>query len=942
MGIQTIYICSNCDAQSLKWAGRCSECGAWGTLSESVKDTTEKKAVKASAETTIPFGEIQSATFPRIKTGISELDQVLGGGIVPGSLILLGGEPGIGKCVTGDTRLLDPATGAFLPITSWQRDKRSVASLNQQTGGIESQKISFFHNQGVQQIFEVKTRLGKSLKCTGNHPLLTPTGWKQVSKLLIGDRIASPRALPYFGNQALAEHKIKLIAYGLSDGSIGKQISVTAMIPEIQDDLKLIADQFGVSLTIHGKKNNRAKTFHFVQKKGERKRWRQLFAKILCEIRKTVKLSRAEWARKARVSYGLLNSWERGGCVPSREALERLLNAIKTDSGKDIYLLRESACEKTTVATYLESIGLRHKKAATKSVPECIFLLPRQQISLFLKILFSCDGSVYINKNDQAGISYCTISKVLAQDIQHLLLRFGFIAKLRIKKMRVANKPYTAYELQILGIIEVKRFINEIGIWGRDEAKKRLCELPDPKIPSTHRDTVPTNSFFWKTLEKINGGISYKEMSRQCGITVHTGRLTQPLTRKTVIALADTFPSEYLYKLAYNDIYWDEITEILSAGEEKTYDITVPFHANFIANDLIVHNSSILLQIAINLASEKLQASVLYCSGEESAEQIKMRYDRFCPSSREQSRDPDRNGISHLSFLGETIAEKITSTIIAEKPELAIIDSIQTISSMAVPSEAGSVAQVRACTVQFLETAKKNGIPIIITGHVTKEGMVAGPKTLEHLVDTVLYLEGDAALHFRLLKTVKNRFGSTNEIGIFEMSDTGLREVENPSEIFISKTTSSPGTVTTVVMEGSRAFLLQVQALVSKTYFGYPQRRSVGFDLNRLQLLIAVMIKRLGLNLGDQDIHINIVGGFKIAETACDLAVIASIISAYTNKTVASGTIIFGEVGLSGEVRAVSQMEKRLKEAEKLGFTKAIIPASGNKLSSKLQLQYIK
>ncbi|MEK7103256.1 MAG: magnesium chelatase domain-containing protein, partial [Patescibacteria group bacterium] len=206
-------------------------------------------------------------------------------------------------------------------------------------------------------------------------------------------------------------------------------------------------------------------------------------------------------------------------------------------------------------------------------------------------------------------------------------------------------------------------------------------------------------------------------------------------------------------------------------------------------------------------------------------------------------------------------------------------------------------------------------------------GMVAGPKTLEHMVDTVLYLEGDNQYRFRLLKTVKNRFGSTNELGVFEMTEQGLAEVTNPSDIFLSENTKDlPGSVTSVIMEGSRAFLVQVQALTSKTYFGYPQRRAVGFDTNRLQLLIAVLSKRLGLNLGDQDIHLNIVGGFKINEPAVDLAVCAAIISGYKNIALPRDQVIFGEVGLNGEVRPISHADRRLKEASKLGFTSAICP----------------
>lgn len=366
-----------------------------------------------------------------------------------------------------------------------------------------------------------------------------------------------------------------------------------------------------------------------------------------------------------------------------------------------------------------------------------------------------------------------------------------------------------------------------------------------------------------------------------------------------------------------------EVDQVLGGG-------IVPGSLLLIGGEPGIGKSTILAQIAISITSHA-KKNVLYCSGEESAHQVKRRLERLVV---EKSLIPDS-----LLFASETDTDKICATIREQQPFLAIVDSIQTIHTSDVPSEAGAVAQVRACTVKLLETAKNTNTAIIIVGHVTKEGMVAGPKTLEHLVDTVLYLEGDQSQCFRLLKTVKNRFGSTNEIGVFEMTGIGLEEVSNPSAAFLSRESSRmPGTATTAVLEGSRAFLAEVQALASKTYFGYPQRRAAGFDANRLQLLIAVLTKRLGINLGDQDIHLNIVGGFKISEPAIDLAICASILSAYKNKPLESDALYIGEVGLTGEIRTVTQIEKRLKEAEKLGFTCAYIPKTDKKIESKLRL----
>lgn len=340
-----------------------------------------------------------------------------------------------------------------------------------------------------------------------------------------------------------------------------------------------------------------------------------------------------------------------------------------------------------------------------------------------------------------------------------------------------------------------------------------------------------------------------------------------------------------------------------------------------------IGKSTLVLQLF-----NKIGNCALYISGEESIEQIKLRMDRLEIESKT------------LRFLGETDIEIICATLEKYKPQIVIIDSIQTMYFSELPSEAGSVNQVRVCTVKLLEIAKKNNISIFIVGHVTKEGVVAGPKTLEHLVDTVLYLEGDQFHYFRLLRTAKNRFGSTNEVGVFEMKEKGLIEVKNPSKEFLSqRTKQETGSIVTATMEGSRAFLIEVQALVSKTIFGYAQRRASGFDLNRLQLLATVLTRRCKLNLNNQDIYLNIAGGIKVEEPAIDLAVCLAIVSSFKNKPIDSNLVAFGEVGLGGEIRNVGQIDKRIIEAEKLGFKKIIIPQTNSKfIKNETQIIQIK
>ncbi|RJR30722.1 DNA repair protein RadA, partial [Candidatus Parcubacteria bacterium] len=280
----------------------------------------------------------------------------------------------------------------------------------------------------------------------------------------------------------------------------------------------------------------------------------------------------------------------------------------------------------------------------------------------------------------------------------------------------------------------------------------------------------------------------------------------------------------------------------------------------------------------------------------------------------------------NIEFAAEKNIDAICSAIEKTKPALAIIDSIQTMNSQEAGPDVGSINQIRICTAKLMAAAKNSNVPVFIIGHVTKDGAVAGPKMLEHLVDTVIYFEGENEYGFRLLKTVKNRFGSTNEVGVFSMTEKGLSEVTNPEKFFLNRSDKTlPGSAITLLIEGSRAFAVEIQALLTKSSFGYPQRKSFGFDLNRLILLSAVLTKRLGLKLFEYDIHLNVAGGLKITETAADLAAVLAIVSALKNKPL-KDTAAFGEVGLLGEVRCVSQTDRRVKEAQKLGFEKIILP----------------
>ena len=349
-----------------------------------------------------------------------------------------------------------------------------------------------------------------------------------------------------------------------------------------------------------------------------------------------------------------------------------------------------------------------------------------------------------------------------------------------------------------------------------------------------------------------------------------------------------------------------ELDRVLGGG-------IVPGSLILVGGDPGIGKSTLLLQVCQQLSGEKRQ--VLYISGEESLKQIKLRANRMGEFKED------------LFLLCETNLEIIRDIIEKRKPEIVVIDSIQTMYSEEVASTPGSVSQVRESTNVLMQLAKGLGISIFIVGHVTKEGTVAGPRVLEHMVDTVLYFEGDRHASYRILRGVKNRFGSTNEIGVFEMRQNGLIEVENPSEFMLNgKPEHASGSVVACSIEGTRPILIEIQALVCNSNFGMPRRTAAGTDYNRVNLLMAVLEKRLGLHLSNYDAYVNIAGGVKMNEPAIDLGIVMAIVSSYKNHPIDEKTIVFGEVGLSGEVRAVSMPEQRVAEAKKLGFETCIMP----------------
>ena len=739
------FVCSNCSKQSPAYLGRCPNCGQFNTFQE-VTEEVKKPAVQERRLMNVPrstpqrLAEVSQDVSERYIVPMGELNRVLGGGLVPGSITLIGGEPGIGKCVTGDTRVLDPLSGAYLPITDWAKTLRPVLSINSTTLTASPDKTIAFHRQGLRPIVEVRTRLGKILRCTPTHPLLTADGWQPVSALTVGARIGAPRSLAYFGRREMSEVALyRAVDEALDDGVIPAQVFELTQ-PQLMAFLDLLCDGLPRAL-LPVKERARLSGFSALSV-----------------------VSKQPVAADASVSGGQTRPYRSAVTVKERARLSGFSSGAAAHPHKI-------------------SRGMRSRQADTQ-----FFVTPFPQ---------------------------------LAQDVQHLLLRLGIISQIYPKTEVADGEIYPVFALQ-----------------------------------SPQNDT---------------------------------------------------------HALTDNAVYWDDIISITPAGDAEVYDLSVATQHNFVANDLFIHNSTLLLQSSSMLANSI--GTVLYVSGEESASQIKLRADRLNLTAHD------------LYLLTETKLEDIFEHVVRLNPTILVVDSIQTTYTETIEGSPGLVSQVRECASRLQGLAKSSAVSVFLVGHVTKDGAIAGPRVLEHIVDTVLYLEGDPFQAFRLLRSVKNRFGATSEVGVFEMQGVGMVEVTNPSEAFLAeRVINAPGSAIAVTMEGTRPLLVEIQALTSPTPYGNPRRTPNGVDMNRLLLLSAVLTKRFGLRLAEQDIFVNVVGGMKISEPASDLAMAVAMASSYYDTPIPADMVLIGEVGLSGEVRAVSQLGARLNEAAKIGFKRAIVP----------------
>lgn len=420
-----------------------------------------------------------------------------------------------------------------------------------------------------------------------------------------------------------------------------------------------------------------------------------------------------------------------------------------------------------------------------------------------------------------------------------------------------------------------------------------------------------------------NCGASYPKWTGRCENCGEWNTLVEEVVSSggsSVVSKGET-SGKILNPQAFSDI---ESTETVARFKSGFKDLDVvlgggilPGGVTLVAGQPGIGKSTLLLQVATHIATSQ---PVLYISGEESAHQVKLRAERLGAGEHD-----------HLEFAASTSADDIGATIRAGKYKLVIVDSIQTLSLDDISSAPGTVSQITNSSNVIIRAAKQSGAAVLLVGHVTKEGSIAGPKVLEHLVDVVLQFEGDRYGGFKIVRAIKNRYGSTAETAIFEMNDTGLRVVENPSAALLAERQNADGSVVLATLEGTRPILVEIQALVNPTSFGYPKRTASGFDLNRLNLLIAVVERRTKLKLSDKDIYINVVGGLKITDPAADLAICMAIASAAAERRLNDETVVFGEIGLGGEVRSVAQIERRVAEAKKLGFINSIGPKSQTK-----------
>jgi replicative DNA helicase len=559
-----------------------------------------------------------------VSTGFVEMDKMTAG-LQRGELVIIAGRPSMGKCVVSGSRILNPETGALETIDDCVRDRRGkVVSLDAR-GRLLPAQASDFVDDGVKPVFELKTALGRRVLVTAPHPFLTPTGWQPLASLRVGMCVAVPRALPFFGRRLLADSLVKLAAYFIADGGLTASVPrFTNARPRVLRDFIAATEHFaGVRCHIETSNGTRTPTVCVVRSFEAIRRARRAFAEHLRTFLSGRRLSLAALARSVGVSTSAVHHWTTGAVAPAAALLPRLGSVgFEPPAASGSVSIHKNG--DNPVKQWLVELGLWGKSAHAKHVPAVIFELPREKVALFLNRAFACDGSIYVQNGDQAAISYSTVSERLARDMQHLLLRFGIIAKLRYRTIPYRGTRRSAYELRIVRQEDIARFVDEIGIFGKERAAMKALRVSSRKRRKVNLDVVPAD--VWSLIERKKGARSWADIGRALGLGEH-GNLhvgSRGLSRPRLKRIAEVLGDAELENLATSDIYWDRIESIEHVGERQVYDLTVPEHHNFVAEDIVVHNTSLAINIAENAAlGAKVPAAIF--SMEMSAEQLSFR-----------------------------------------------------------------------------------------------------------------------------------------------------------------------------------------------------------------------------------------------------------------------------------------------------------------------------